>query len=317
MLNIAILIAAFILLIKSADILVGGAADLGAKFNIPNLIMGLTVVAFGTSAPELAVSVSAAFGEHTGLIVGNVIGSNLVNTTLGIGISALLLTLTINKATFKELLILVVSLVLLFLLFTKGSLVGPFYIGRWEGIVLLIGFLLFMFHVYLDAMKGKRTIILPPVKEQKCAIPIVGQLLFGVVGLCVGGYLVVNQCVSLGRMFDISESVVGLTIIAVGTSLPDITTSIVAAYRGNDGVAIGNLIGSNVFNILLILGVSGVLSTKGILARNLEIDFVVMVLAVMIVYLGALYFRKIGKTIGLLLILVYVLYMSWMVLNAR
>jgi len=315
-LAIVILIVAFVFLIKSAGWLVDAASKIGTLFGISRLVIGLTVVAFGTSAPELAVSILAVTGNHSGLVVGNIIGSNLINIALGIGISAVFLTLTICRSTLKELSILMGSTVLLLLLFTKGTFQVPFEIGRWEGVVLLIGFLLFMFHIYLGIKKGKETSDLPECerKNTKSLILIVGQLLLGIIGLLVSGHLVVNQCVHIGRLLNIEESIIGITIIAIGTSLPDVITSVVAAYKGNSDMAIGNIIGSSIFNALLILGVSAVLSSKVIRADGLEIDFLVMALISAILYLSALWYRQIGKMVGLLLILMYVAYMSWVVL---
>lgn len=314
-----LIVVAFVFLIKSADWLVAAASKISTLFGISHLIVGLTVVALGTSAPELVVNLLAATGNHAGLVVGNIVGSNLINIALGIGVSALFLTLAVNRSVFREFSLLMGSTVLLILLFTKGQVQPPFTVGTWEGIILLVCFGLFMMHIYIDVRRGKEGVVkdLPAhVAEGKVSIwSTVGQLLAGIIGLVVSGHLVVSQCVKMGRLLGVGEEVVGITIVAIGTSIPDIVTSVVASCRGDGDMAIGNIVGSNIFNILLVLGVSSIVSAERISASGLEDDLLIILLVTAALYVSTWWYRRIGKVVAFLLVATYVVYMFWVVVH--
>ncbi len=260
LLNIFLLTLGFVLLIFSANWLVDGSSLLAKKYNVSDIAIGLTIVAFGTSAPELIVSILATINNNTDVCFGNVIGSNLFNLLAILGIAGMVYPLTVKTNTvWKEIpLSLLAAIILLFLannFFIKTD--TDLYIGRIDGIVLLIFFGLFLWYVYTQM---KVDVLEDEVKlKPKPMYIILGMILFGLAGLFFGGKLVVNNAVDIATRLNISEKIIGLTIVAAGTSLPELMTSVVAAFKKKSDIAVGNIIGSNIFNIFLILGVSSLI----------------------------------------------------------
>lgn len=263
--NIVILAVGFVALIKGADFFVEGSAAIARFFKVPGVIIGLTIVAMGTSAPELAVSVSAGISGSNAIAVSNVVGSNIFNLLVVIGICALMkplpVDLDIKKRDYP------ISLIATLLVLVLGgnlvlsgqstdfhnvnALAGSLY--RWNGVLISVAFVLYLAYTIRVALKNRTT------DEEGEPVNLVKSILFiigGLVAIIIGGNLVVDGAEALALAFGMSETLVGLTIVAIGTSLPELVTSIVASAKGQNGMAIGNVVGSNIFNLLLILGVS-------------------------------------------------------------
>lgn len=244
-----------IFLIKGADLLVNGASSLAKRFNVSDLAIGLTVVAFGTSAPELVVNVMGAIEGHHEIVFANVIGSNNFNLLVILGITGLITPLIVQSSTvWREIPLSFGAVILLFMLTNDFWLPDSYSLSRIDGIVLLILFGVFLFYVYKQISSDtvadlEKPAVLSPFK-------IWSFILFGLAGLVIGGNLVVNNAVEIANILGVSEKVIGLTIISAGTSLPELATSVVAALKKNTDIAVGNIIGSNIFNIFLILGIS-------------------------------------------------------------
>ena len=254
---ILLVIAGFVSLIFGANWLVDGASALAKKYNVSDLVIGLTIVAFGTSAPELVVNTIASVKGYSDIVLGNIIGSNNFNLFIILGLSGLILPIKVQTSTaWKEIPIsLFVSVLLLFLL-NDFVFTGTTYSSRLDGLIMLILFCLFLYYVFNQMKNDPQTIT---TENQKSALKIWGLLIIGLGGLILGGQLVVANSVEIANTLGISEKIIGLTIVAAGTSLPELVTSIVAATKKNSDIAIGNVIGSNVFNILLILSISSII----------------------------------------------------------
>jgi cation:H+ antiporter len=258
-LSILMLVIGLVLLVKGGDWLVSGASSVARKYGISELVIGLTVVAFGTSAPELVVSVLAVVNEHPEIALGNVIGSNNFNLFVILGITGIIAPLSVQVSTIrKEIPISLGAAILLLLLanefFMKGQALS---IGRWDALVFLLCFVLFLFYVF-KSMKWSDVEVDAEGVAMKTGMAVLA-ILGGLAALILGGRWVVNSAVDLARMFYVSEKVIGLTIVAMGTSLPELVTSLVAIRKKSADMAIGNVIGSNIFNIFLILGTSAMI----------------------------------------------------------
>lgn len=254
-LQVVILLIGFVILIKGADWLVNGASALARKYNVSDLAIGLTVVAFGTSAPELVVNVFAAFQNHQDIAFGNVIGSNNFNLFMILGIAGLISPLRVQSSTIsREIPLSFIAIALLFLLANNFFLSDQAILSRIDGVILLVMFGLFLLYVYKQLKVDPEVIIEP--HKQYTTLTIWAMIIAGLAGLIIGGRLVVDSAIQMATAWGISEKIIGLTIVAAGTSLPELATSVVAAVKKNNDIAIGNIIGSNIFNIFLILGVS-------------------------------------------------------------
>ncbi|MDH5604728.1 MAG: calcium/sodium antiporter [Cyclobacteriaceae bacterium] len=259
-------IAGFVLLIKGADLLVDGASSLGKKFKISSLVIGLTVVSFGTSLPELLVNLYASFGGNSDVGVGNILGSNIANTLLILGVSALIFPLAITKNTyFIEVPFLLTATVMVGFLanteleFIKQAGNDSDVISRWDGFILLFFFALFMGYVYVASKEKSSTEFDEDQYKEMTMLRAFVFIGIGIVALFFGGEWVVDGAVEMALYFGLSKTFIGLTIIAIGTSLPELVTSGVAAWKKNTDIAVGNVVGSNIFNLLWILGLSAVL----------------------------------------------------------
>ncbi|WP_439487574.1 calcium/sodium antiporter [Algoriphagus sp.] len=258
-LAISLLIAGLLLLVKGADWLVDGASVLAKKHRISDLAIGLTIVAFGTSAPELVVNSVASFGNYPDIVFGNVIGSNNFNLFIILGIAGLITPLSVQSSSvWKEIpFSFMAVLILLFLANNFSSNTLPI-LSSLDGIILLVFFGVFLYYVFTQ-LKSEPN---PATETQKnySNLKIWGLILAGLAGLVIGGKLVVDNAVEMAQALGVSEKIIGLTIVAAGTSLPELATSVVASMKKNNDIAIGNIIGSNIFNIFLILGVSSLIN---------------------------------------------------------
>ena len=256
-----LLILGLVFLVKGADWLVSGASALARRFRIPDLVIGLTIVSFGTSAPELVVNSFAAFQNHPDIVLGNIIGSNNFNLFLILGISGLILPLSVQSTTvWKEIpFSLLAALVLLILANDRWVGNAADMLSRTDGIILLLFFVVFWIYLFKQVKKERLNPQTEPeashMSKWKMAVFIVGGLAI----LVIGGKVIVNSAVTIARHYQISEQIISLTIVAAGTSLPELATSVVAAIRRNNDIAVGNVIGSNIFNIFFILAVSSLI----------------------------------------------------------
>jgi cation:H+ antiporter len=254
--SLLILTGGLVLLIKGADWLVNGASALAKKYNVSDLVIGLTVVAFGTSAPEMVINVFASAQNHQDIVFGNVIGSNLFNLFAILGISGIIFPLTVQNNTIKkEIPISFLAIIAIFILANDHLFYNSTNVmSRSDGIILFIFFCFFLFYIYKQ-IKNKSDIADTQVK-QLSVLKITLLIIFGLGGLVVGGKLVINSAVDIAKALGVSKKIIGLTIVAAGTSLPELATSVVATVKKNCDIAVGNIIGSNIFNIFLILSVS-------------------------------------------------------------
>ena len=259
LLSVGIIIGGFVLLIFGANWLVGGASDLARKYRVPDLVIGLTIVSFGTSAPELVVNLVASLQGHSDIVYGNVVGSNNFNLFFILGVAGLILPIAVQRSTvWQEIPLSLVAAVLLLLMSNNFFLGGSLAMSRGDGLVLLALFLLFLGYTFRQMRKEDAA---APVTAgpQASGGRIAARIVFGLAALILGGKLVVDHAVAIATTLGVSEKIIGLTIIAAGTSLPELVTSAVAAFRKNSDIAIGNVVGSNIFNVLLILAVSAVI----------------------------------------------------------
>ncbi|MBL6446233.1 calcium/sodium antiporter [Fulvivirga sp. 29W222] len=258
MLVYTLFVVGFIFLIKGADLLVEGASSIGKKFNVSSIVIGLTIVSFGTSLPELLVNLIASYKDTPDIGVGNVLGSNIANILLILGISALINPLPITKNTYFIEVPFSLTATLLVGFLANASLFGKsndYVISQYDGVILLFFFVLFMGYVYIVSKQKKSEFSTEEFKEMAFGKSI-GLIVIGIVGLYFGGRWVVDGAIELARGFGMSEAFIGLTIIAIGTSLPELVTSAVAAFKKDTDIAVGNVVGSNIFNLLWILGLS-------------------------------------------------------------
>ena len=323
--NVLILILGFILLIKGADIFVSGASNIAEKIGIPSVIVGLTIVSLGTSAPELAVSSISAFQGNNGIAIGNILGSNIFNTLVVLGGTAIASPLIINKKIVKrDFLVNILVVILLYVIsfgFVFNGTDGR--ISRIDGLILLGLCIIYIIFLIKSAIKNKIVYEVDKNsnnknKEIKVGLNII-KIIIGVCGIVLGGNLVVNGATNIAYSIGMSEKLVGLTIVAVGTSLPELVTSIVAALKGETEIAIGNVLGSNIFNILLILGLSSTINPI-MVSGNLYIDLIFLIVVTFII--GVMIFfnrnkelKKINRIEGTIIIIFYVTYLSYIIMR--
>lgn len=319
MLNIIFLLAGLVLILLGANILTDGAASVAKRFNISDLVIGLTIVAFGTSAPELVISVLSSLKGSAEMAIGNVVGSNIFNILMIIGCTALVMPMKVGEGTMsKEIPLVILSSFVLAAFANDVLLDGEEVnvISRIDGMVLLGFFLIFMRYTFAIARNGGETqdesqeIKLMPV--WKSAVFILG----GLVGLIGGGQLFVEGASGVARNLGVSESIIGLTLVAGGTSLPELATSVTAALKKNPGIAIGNVIGSNLFNIFFVLGCSASIAPLPMGNIN-NMDMAVLIGSSVLFWLVGWFFRKrtITRPEGALLVLCYVAYTTWLILQ--
>lgn len=307
----------FVFLIKGADFFVDGASGIAKLLKIPSVVIGLTIVAFGTSAPELAVSVTSAIKGQNGIAIGNVIGSNIFNLLMVVGVAALIRPLTVEKNLVRRdfPFSILCTLVVLFMSvdFFLGDGEGN-VLSRGEGLVLLCFFAVFMYSLVVQT-KNSKVVQPESVVEEIKSIPWwkAGVLsVIGILGIVFGGEMVVRGASTIALSLGMSEMLIGVTIIAIGTSLPELVTSIVAARKGECDIAVGNVIGSNIFNLLLILGVSAVINPI-VLPSHVFIDMLILLGMSIISFLFALN-RKISRVEGGIFIVAYFGYLAYSIL---
>jgi cation:H+ antiporter len=313
--TIVLLFTGFAILIKGADFLVNGASSLAKKMNISNLAIGLTVVAFGTSAPELIVSLLSAYNGAADASFGNVIGSNNFNLFFILGIAGLIYPLVVQRSTIKyEVPLSILAVVVLFILVNDTMIWGSEndMLSRTDALILLGFFGLFMFYI-VRTMKNNTDLDQTNVKIYKNWLAIVMSVA-GLVMLVGGGKLVVDNAILIAKDFGMSEKLIGLTILAAGTSLPELVTSCVAAYRKNTDIAIGNVIGSNIFNVFFILGITGTVSPMQYSSvMNFDIAVLIGGTILLMVFMFTINTRKLDRWEALILLLGYFTYTAYLI----
>lgn len=309
----SLLVLGFVILIKGADWLVDGASALARKYHVSNLAIGLTVVAFGTSAPELVVNVIAAAQNHKDIVFGNIIGSNNFNLFVILGIAGIISPLVVQSSTvWKEIPLSFFATLLLFFLANDFLLSNHQGLSRWDGMVLLLMFAAFLFYVYKQLRHDPSPESTPLLNYS--LLKMWGLIVVGLSMLVLGGRLVVTNAVEIASLMGVSETIIGLTIVAAGTSLPELATSIVAALKKNNDIAIGNIIGSNIFNIFFILGISSIIKPLDysiVFNRDLYLLAVGTVFLFMAMFLGKK--KKLDRWEAALLLMTYVGYTIYLV----
>ncbi|MER2013850.1 MAG: calcium/sodium antiporter [Methanobrevibacter sp.] len=303
-----LLIVGFVFLIKGSDFFVDGASSIASLLKIPTIIVGLTIVALGTSAPEAAVSITSSLTGSNALAVSNVIGSNIFNILMVIGIAALLSNLTMEKSVLKKDLPFLVGITVLWAIF----IIIGWDITNIEGIILLIIMVAYIIFLVYDTKKsGGAT----EVEKPKFSLPkSIIAILVGLAGIVLGGDLVVDSASAIAIALGMSETLVGLTIVAIGTSLPELVTSITAIRKGENQLVIGNVIGSNIFNILFVLGASSAISAIP-LDSSMLIDVLFMLFVTILCYIFGKTQEKYDKKEGIILVLLFIGYMAFAILR--
>ncbi|MCH5333659.1 MAG: calcium/sodium antiporter [Agathobacter sp.] len=308
-LAIVLLVAGFVLLIKGADSFVEGSSSIAKKFHVPSIIIGLTIVAMGTSLPETAVSVTASVGGNNALAVSNAVGSNIFNLMMVIGVCALLTPVAVQRDVVRR--DIPFSVLCAILLLVLGYL-GNMTLGHLDGALMLVlfaGFILYMIFKALSAKAEGANGEADDVKIMSVPRSLI-YIVLGGVGIALGGDVVVKSASNIAVTFGMSQTLVGLTIVSVGTSLPELVTSIVAARKNEIDMALGNAIGSNVFNILMVLGIASAISPIAFLTENI-IDIGVLLAFSLLVWLFAATKKRIGKLEGLIMAVLYVAYVVY------
>lgn len=305
------IIIGFVLLIKGADFFVDGASSIAVKLGAPQLVIGLTIVALGTSAPEAAVSISAAVDGNNGISIGNVIGSNIMNVLVILGVTSVITTLTVKAATVKVDIPVMIGATLLMLLW--GVIGGT--LNKVAGIVFLLGLATYIGYLIWYAKTTDASDEGEGIKDLKLwMIPLF--ILGGLGAIVLGSKLAVMGASNLAKVFGVSDRLIGLTIVALGTSLPELITSITAARKGNADIAIGNIVGSNIFNILFILGMTSVLIDLPFRARgaNFLIDGIIALIVAVLLLVLVFREKKLGRGEGILMLLGYAAYFTYLLL---
>lgn len=308
MLNILFIIVGIAAVLWGADRLTDGSVAVAQRMNIPQIVIGLTVVAMGTSMPEFFVSLTSALKGTADLAVGNIVGSNIFNTLVIVGVTAMVAPMNISRHTVERDLPFSMLASAMLLIFGLDNMVG-----RWESAMLFMVFLLFMAYTLRTASKGTNEAEQAPTKAMNPWMAAL-WIVIGLVCLVVGSNIFVSGATELARMWGVSEAVIGLTIVAGGTSLPELATSIVAAKKGQSAIAIGNVIGSNVFNVFMILGATGLIKpmqTQGITL----VDLSLLLISAVLLWLFSFTRYKVERWEGGVLVLVFAAYLSWLLYN--
>ncbi|MEK4149827.1 MULTISPECIES: calcium/sodium antiporter [Robertmurraya] len=313
-----LLIIGFVLLIKGADFFVEGSSNIAALLKIAPMIIGLTIVSFGTSSPEAAVSITAALNGNAGVTLGNVVGSNIFNITLVIGISAFLNPLKVESDTIrKEIPFTLLASVALFIMISDISL--QFFdansLTRGDGLILLLFFAIFMYYVIEIALNSREQGLHEESNKKtgswgKNIVFTIG----GLAGIILGGNIVVDSSTTIAYSLGMSETLVGLTIVAIGTSLPELITSVTASYKKLSEIALGNIVGSNIFNILFVLGASSAISPLPVDGK-LFTDVILMIGLTILLFIFSRSNYRIGKIEGVIMALTYVAYMVFIIMR--
>ncbi len=315
MLTYILFVIGFVLLISGANILVEGSASIAKKLNISSIVIGLTIVAFGTSAPEFIVNIFASVQGNTDIAIGNIIGSNISNILLILGVSSIIYPLATQENTvWKEIPLSLLAAILLGVMVNDTLIDGGTFSGltRIDGIVFLSFFIIFLYYTFgISKVSGENTDLeIKEMSYMKSSFYVAGGLL----GLVFGGKWIVDGAIKIAEGFNVSQSLIGLTVVAIGTSLPELATSAVAAYKKQSDIAIGNVVGSNIFNIFWILGFSSVINPLPF-SKDSVIDIIMTIVASLILFLIMFIGKKhtVERWQGIIMILMYVGYVAYLI----
>lgn len=305
LLQFVLLAVGFLMLVKGADVFVDGAAGIADKFGIPQLVIGLTIVAMGTSAPEAAVSITAALKENADITIGNIVGSNILNILIILGVTSVIVAVSVQKSTVRYEIpfMLAITVMLAIFGYTSG------HITFWEGIIFWIAFTIYLAYLFIMAMNNKEEV------EETKKRPVWMLLLFVVIGIVLvvwGSDVTVDAATMIARAAGLSQRFIGLTIVALGTSLPELVTSVSAARKGKADIAIGNIVGSNIFNILFVVGTTALI-TPVVFKTEFMIDTMISLAAGILLWLCVFRDRKLGRAGGIIMLLGYVAYFVYLV----
>lgn len=315
MLTYILFVVGFVLLISGANLLVEGSASIAKKLNISSIVIGLTIVAFGTSAPELIVNIFASVQGNTEIAIGNILGSNIVNILLILGVSSIIYPLATKENTvWKEIPLSLLAAILVGVMVNDTLIDGGTFSGltRIDGIVFIAFFIIFLYYTFgISKASGENTDLeIKEMSYMKSSLYIVGGLL----GLVFGGKWIVDGAIKIAEGFNVSQSLIGLTVVAIGTSLPELATSAVAAYKKQSDIAIGNVVGSNIFNIFWILGLSAVINPLPF-SKDSVIDVIMTIVASLILFLIMFIGKKhtVERWQGVIMILIYIGYVAYLI----
>lgn len=357
LINLVLLLVGFVFLIKGADVFVDGASDTARKFRVPKMLIGLTIVSFGTSAPELAVSIQSILSGQGDILLGNVIGSNILNILLILGLSALVGTLHVNTATVKKEIPVLILITIAFTVVLSDKIfgLGENFFTRQDGIILLLFFCVFIYYLFGMAnrktgaeneMTGKESVKKETSKTEKVAeakkekvaeakkekiaeaktetdeegevnlVKAVLMVVFGLVGIVFGSDLVVKGASEIAAAFGVSQRIISLTIVALGTSLPELVTSVIATRKGEYDIAIGNIVGSDIFNIGIVAGLPvALLGGVGGSAFSV-VDIAALVISPIVLYFFARRGHRIGFRKGIAFLLLFVVYYGYVIMGS-
>lgn len=314
LINLVLLVVGFVLLIKGADYFVEGASKIADKLGIPQLVIGLTIVAFGTSAPEAAISISSAIKGNTGIAIGNIIGSNIMNILLILGITSCITVLKVAKSTvyYEIPFVIFITTVLVVIGGTQGKL------GFVSGIILWALFILFFVYLIKMAKSGKSDGIVEEGEaydgKKDSMIKLIFITLAGMAAIVIGSDLTVDGATEIAKILGISDRIIGLTIVAFGTSLPELITSVTAGIKGKADIAIGNIVGSNIFNILFVLGTTSLIKSVPY-STNFVIDGIVAIAAAVLLLLGVVRKKQLGRMAGIIMLIAYAGYFAYLIVG--
>lgn len=307
--QLALLVVGFVFLVKGADWFVEGAGKVAEKFGIPQLVIGLTIVAMGTSLPEAAVSVSAALKGSADITIGNVVGSNIMNVLVILGLTSVIRPIAVQKSTIKY----EIPFVALISAFLLAIGYADHVVGRADGVILWVLFIAYLLYLFKMAKSGEY--VPEEIPDEGKPTPVWKMILLIIVGavmIVLGSDMAVDAASELARIFGMSERLIGLTIVAFGTSLPELVTSTTAAIKGKADIAVGNIVGSNIFNILFVVGTSALI-TPVVYASNFLVDSIVCIVTMILLWLCVFRNRKLGRAGGAVMLLCYAGYFVYLI----
>lgn len=318
LINLALLLVGFVLLIKGADIFVDGSSDTARKFRVPKMLIGLTIVSFGTSAPEFAVSIQSILSGKGDILLGNVVGSNILNILLILGLASLVGTLRVNTATVKKEIPVLVLITLAFAVLLSDKIFGlaENIFTRQDGIVLLLFFCIFIY--YLIGMARKKDTSEDEEGNEKPVklVKVLLMIVIGLVGIVLGSDFVVKGASEIAATFGVSQRIISLTIVALGTSLPELVTSVIATKKGEYDIAIGNIVGSNIFNIGIVAGLP-VAIFGGVGGGAFSyIDIIALIVSAVTLFFFARHGGRIGYKKGIIFLLMFVVYYGYVMMGS-
>ena len=313
--SIVLLIIGFLLLIKGADIFVDGASNVAKNFKIPKIIIGLTIVAFGTSAPELAVSIKANLSASSDIVLGNVVGSNILNILLILGVSSMFAKMKVKDNTVKKEIPFIILFSILLMVLSFDNMFDKNIsniITRTDGIVILLFFIIFIYYLVTVMLNDKDR-----KKQEKPEYNILQSIaltVLGLIGIVAGSNFVVDNAIEIAKMLNVSEKMISLTIVALGTSLPELVTSIQASRKGESDIAIGNIIGSNIFNIGVVIGIPAAFIGQINVGEFNYIDMFTMIISAVLLFVLTYKNRKLDKFEGIILLGIFAFYYTHVIL---